>query len=508
MRFSLLVSAAAACLLCGGTAHASWYQAQSRHFVIYADDNPSNLRNFAGWLERFDSGVRYIKQMADPEVGNGNRLTVYVLPKAQDVRLLAGDKTGFLDGFYTGRISGSLAYIARDATVGEDGKSVFYHEYTHHLMMQDQQRPFPEWYVEGFAEFFSSPKFDRDGGIWFGRPPLFRADDILYGIRVPLDVLLNGIHEKMTAQQRSAFYGRGWLLTHYLLLGAKGREGQLSAYVQALSAGSSPLDAAQKAFGDLGKLDRELDAYRNKPLVSFKIAPDKLRTGAIQVTPLSPGAARAILLQSKIKYKQNQPAEALAAQARAVEAQAVGDEMVERTLAEAELNADHAQAAEAAADRALKANPTSTEAMVLKGRAMAKVAEATDDRDAAHALFEKARAALIGANKIDSEDPEPLYEFYRTYIEEGVRPTGNAIDALHYASELAPQDLGVRMNSAIAYLNEGKFAEARSTLVVVAYSPHSKSTGEMARRLIAEIDAGRGKNALMLLRSAPAGGSD
>ena len=139
------------------------------------------------------------------------------------------------------------------------------------------------------------------------------------------------------------------------------------------------------------------------------------------------------------------------------------------------------QAAEAAADRALKANPASTEAMVLNGRAMAKVAEATDDRDAAHALFEKARAALIGANEINSEDPEPLYEFYRTYIDEGVRPTSNAIDALHYASELAPQDLGVRMNSAIAYLNEGKFPEARSTLVVIAaYSPHSESAGEMA----------------------------
>ena len=508
MRFPLFRLAAAACLLCGGTAHASWYQAQSRHFVIYADDNPNNLRNFAALLERFDSGVRYIKQMADPEVGNGNRLTVYVLPKAQDVRLLAGDKTGFLEGFYTGRVSGSLAYIARDATVGEDGKSVFYHEYTHHLMMQDQQRPYPEWYVEGFAEFFGSPKFDRDGGIWFGRPPLFRADDILYGIRVPLDLLLSGMHEKMTAEQRSAFYARGWLLTHYLLLGSKNREGQLNAYVQALSAGSSPMEAARKAFGDLAKLDRELDAYRNKGLVSFKIAPDKLRTGAIQVTPLSTGAARMILLQSKVKYRQNQPAEALVAQARAIEAQAVGDEVVERTLAEAELNADHAQAAEAAADRALKTDPASTEAMVLKGRAMAKVAEATDDRDAAHALFEKARAALIGANKIDLEDPEPLYEFYRTYIEEGVRPTSNAIDALHYASELAPQDLGVRMNSAIAYLNEGKFAEARSTLVVVAYSPHSESAGEMARRLIAEIDAGRGKNALMLLRSAPAGGSN
>ncbi|MEO7276931.1 MAG: hypothetical protein ABIW33_02780 [Sphingomicrobium sp.] len=509
MRNSWLASAVAALLSCGGPAHASWYQAQSKHFIIYADDNPAHLRDFAAWLERFDAGVRYVKQMPDPEIGDGNRLTLYVLPKAADVRALAGDKTGFLDGFYTGRIGGSLAYIGRDSTLGEDAKSIFFHEYTHHLMMQDQNRPYPEWYVEGFAEFFSTPKFDRDGGIWFGRPPLFRADEILYGPKVPLEVLLNGMHEKMTAEQRSVFYGRGWLLTHYLLLGARNREGQLKAYIQALSAGSAPMVAAQKAFGDVGKLDRELDAYRSKGILSFKVTTDQLRGQPIQMTRLSAGAEQAILLQSKIKYKLHQPAEDLAAQARAIQGKYPGDELVERTLAEAELNADHAAAAEAAADRALKANPRSTEAMVFKGRAIAARAEAAGDREASHTLFEQARGILIDANKIDTEDPEPLYEFYTTFAHEGVRPTNNAIEALHYASELAPQDLGVRMNSAIAYLNEGKYAEARATLVVVAYSPHSERAGEMARTMIAEIDAGRGKNALTVLRTAaPAGKSN
>ena len=57
------------------------------------------------------------------------------------------------------------------------------------------------------------------------------------------------------------------------------------------------------------------------------------------------------------------------------------------------------------------------------------------------------------------------------------QPTANAIAALHYASDLAPQDFNVRMNSAIAYLNEGKFAEAKSALTVVAYSPHAHGAG-------------------------------
>jgi hypothetical protein len=142
--------------------------------------------------------------------------------------------------------------------------------------------------------------------------------------------------------------------------------------------------------------------------------------------------------------------------------------------------------------------------MVLKGRALADRAETISDRPKVHALLEQARDEFIAANIIDTEDPEPLYEFYQTYPRERVQPTANAIAALHYASNLAPQDFNVRMNSSIAYLYESKFAEARSALTVVAYSPHSGGEGELAKRMIADIDAGKGSAALEELRSASA----
>ena len=103
---------------------------------------------------------------------------------------------------------------------------------------------------------------------------------------------------------------------------------------------------------------------------------------------------------------------------------------------------------------AIKANPRSPEALLLKGRAMLERAAVAEGDQTA--LFAEARKTFIAANKIDAEDPEPLLDFYRAFVREGVRPTANAIDALHYASNLAPQDVGVRMNSALAYLNEGK----------------------------------------------------
>ena len=76
---------------------------------------------------------------------------------------------------------------------------------------------------------------------------------------------------------------------------------------------------------------------------------------------------------------ERQPAEALASEVREIEARFPGNSLVERTLAEAELNADRPQAAKAAAERAMEADPRSTEAMVLKGRALNAEASAAND---------------------------------------------------------------------------------------------------------------------------------
>jgi tetratricopeptide (TPR) repeat protein len=486
----------AAILAAAGTrADAAWLEAKSRHFIIYANDSPKALNEFAAKLERFDQAARLAMNVDDPPVGNGNRLTVFVVPTEADIRTIVNDKTGTLAGFYTGRVSGSLAYVPKRLTSDISRDTVFYHEYTHHLMMQDLDRPYPEWYVEGFAEFFSTPKFDKDGGVWFGLPDNARAWGLFNGPSMPVESLVAGLKPNLTAQQRDVFYGRGWLLSHYLLM-EPGRKGQLAAYIADLSNGGAQLEAARRAFGDLKQLDRELDSYRTKRLLAFKIGASKIHVGPIDVTPLSTGASQVILMRTRIKFgADKQTTERFAAQVRQIEDANVGDDLVETTLALAELSVDHFDAAEAAANRALKTNPRDTEAMVLEGKAIEKKARA-GDWDKRHPAFEQARQIFIAANKVDTEDPEPLMEFYLSFLLEGVRPTDNAIAALHYASDLAPQDLGVRMNSAIAYLNEGKPKEARSTLTLVAYSPHSAEMADTAKAMIDKIDAGDSRAAL------------
>lgn len=501
MRKVLKLSAAALFAVTAVPAHAAWQQATSKHFVIFADDDPRQLSEFASRLERFDQAVRLVRGMDDPPVGSGNRLTVFVLPNVDAVQKLAGgDK--FIDGFYIGRASGSCVWVPRKPDDGADeagmsAEVVLFHEYAHHLMFQINDRPLPEWIVEGFAEFMSTVRFEKNGDVGLGVPPKFRAYGLFGSDQLPLERLLAGNYSKITIDQRESVYGRGWLLIHYLSF-EPARAGQLERYIDLLSKGTPSVQAARAAFGDLKQLDRELDTYLNRRTMKYlRLSGTKFHPVPIAVSPLSIAAAKVIPLRATSKRGvDDKTAEPLAAKVRALEAQSPGDELTELTLSEAELDAGHADASIKAADRVLQANPLNTKAMILKGRAIEKLGEKLEGPQY-HEAFVKARDLFVAANKIDAEDPEALAEFYKSYSSEGVPSTDNAVAALHYASDIAPQDEGLRMNSAIRYIEDGNMGEAKHALTVVAYDPHGGDEAQLARTIIEKIDSGAAKGAVL-----------
>src|SRR6059036_173827 len=146
----------------GTQANATWYQASSKHFVIYSDNNPRQLQSFASTLERFDQAVRAVMHYDDPPVGDGNRLTVFVLPTVGAVQKLAGKQTGDIDT-----------------------STVFFHEYTHHLQFENLDRPYPVWLVEGFATFMQTAKVQKDGSVLLGAAPEERAWGLLGTDSIP-----------------------------------------------------------------------------------------------------------------------------------------------------------------------------------------------------------------------------------------------------------------------------------------------------------------------------------
>ena len=494
----------AAALALAAPAAAGWVKAESKHFVIYGDMPIEEMKSYAERLEKFDAAARFIRSMKDPAVGDGNRVQVLVVPSLLDVNRSLGSAEAGVAGYYRGDVSGPVIVTPRktrrlsDSTIKQNPENVFFHEYTHHLMLQNTNKPMPAWLTEGFAEFLSEPRFGEDGSIGLGTPVTDRAEQLYKGQWAPLEQLLEGDAFRLGS---SGFwyqnYAQGWLLNHYLAF-EPSRKGQIDKYVAGISAGKNALAAARDAFGDLGKLESELREYRGRKSWPYvKINAARLEVDPVTVAALPPGAAEAMPLRVHVKTGYGSVTTDYAVKRlRDIARRHPGDALVLRTLAEAEFDAENFVEAEAAADAAMKADTKSVEAVVYKGRAiLARAKKANDPK-----LFAAARKYFIAANKMDTEDPEPLYLFYRTYRAANAPAPKSAVDALNYASILAPQDNFVGLQLVMEYLRQNDLKAAAEALKPAAFAPHAgQSKRNEALQVLKLIEEGKGKEALAKL---------
>src|ERR1700749_463513 len=107
MRLLLRVALAAVFAAGGTQVDAAWYQAKSNHFIIYANENPNDLKLYAQTLERFDSSARQLMKLPDPQLTDAGLVNIFVLPSLGAVSKLAG--ANYVAGFYTSRATGSYA---------------------------------------------------------------------------------------------------------------------------------------------------------------------------------------------------------------------------------------------------------------------------------------------------------------------------------------------------------------------------------------------------------------
>ena len=277
----------------------------------------------------------FCSEADDPVVGDGNRVTVFVMPTAKDVQKLVGDS--FVAGFYTGRVSGPLAYVAIALTIPISAPTtILFHEYAHHLMMQQLDQPYPEWYVEGFAEFLSVPEFEQKRLDRDRRAAADRGWAFSMAKPLPIDEMLGETYGEITklrpSRLRESVYGRGWLLTHYLTMESNAQRPVRSLHSRDRPGVDGRSPSARASFGDLNQLDKELNAYlRRNETVGSKIGADRIHPAPVEVLPLTEGAAAVVLLRGRIKYELKQ-AEARQAldQVRAIAARYPGDVLVER----------------------------------------------------------------------------------------------------------------------------------------------------------------------------------
>lgn len=476
-------------LVIPGQAYAEWHEASSDHFLVIADQNENDTREFAERLERFHTAMYYILGRETQKVSPSNRVTIYVVRNTSKVRKLAGDKSGFLAGFYQPRAGGSVAFTARVESNGADvsqSEQVLLHEYAHHVMHSTNQWSTPRWLSEGFAEFFSTARFEKNGGVGLGLPANHRAAELALAKDVPIQALLDAsVYREPRKGAYDEFYGRSWLLYHYLLLGGK-RPRQLTSYQVALANGAAELDAAKTAFGDINQLEKEMNGYLAQRRMKYiPISGEKLKVGAITVRKMrdAEAAIMPVVLESK-RGVNAESAKTLLPQAQSIANGYPNDPFVLAALAEAEHDAGNHEVAVQAADKALAADPASVNAHVQKIFALSRLAENTDDSGSALKLLRKAIAAL---NKVEVDHPIPLIYYYRSLRLAGKDITEVAAQGLERALQLAPYDKSVRWELTQQLVAEEKYAIAYQILLPLANDPHNRGDDNPAMKLLAQI---------------------
>jgi hypothetical protein len=495
MMIRKLIATAAASLLASTAGHAAWYQAQSKHFVVYADTSESDVKAFTEKLERFDKAIRVWHVAKEDVRGPSARVNVFVVSDVGAIQKLA--RSSNVAGFYRPVAGESVAFTPRTSDGDLSAQAILFHEYTHHWMLTNwTDAALPPWFVEGFAELHATALF-RNNAVVFGAVPAYRRYTIGQMNLVPMSRLLRFDPGLRDPVETDALYSHGWALAHYLTFDPA-RRGQLAAYIGALNSGKAA-SAAQLVGSEGDKLDIKLNSYVRRPsLPSTVFSYDQLPIEKVTVRKLIGGEAATmpVLILSKGGIDQRS-APRVAALARRLAATFPNDAAAQNELAEAEMDVcdtdKQSDAAcysrvVAAADRAIAADPKSIHALVYKGSA--QVAALKKDKVTDSARWTAARAPLLAANRVDTEAPQPLVAFYDSFRAAGQPAPKGARAAMLYAYALAPYDTRVRVKAASVYLSQGKLPEARIALAPAAYNVENGTGAQKMLKVLAAIDGG------------------
>jgi tetratricopeptide (TPR) repeat protein len=469
-------------LILAAPASAGWYKAESPHFIFYGTSE-KDLRDDIERLEKFDQLLRKMTNI--PADSSSMKLQVFTLPDMAAVQRAYGGKARDVAGFYRASPSGVIAVVPR-GTVGDFSNIVLFHEYAHHLMLHYFPTAYPAWYVEGFAEYLSTTTFEKDV-VKIGVPANHRAWQLFQESTVPIETLLSSSVGDLKRGQGGNFYGRAWLLTHYLSF-APSRKGQQAKYLELINKGTPSLDAAKQIFGDLDVLQRDLNKYLNAKSISVLNVRLPTVPVDVKVTALDEGAGNSIMDRIRLtRGTTPEGREPIAARLRQQATKYSGSASVLTLLAEAELDLSNNDAAIKAADAALKIEPTNARALLWRGLALANPLIKADSQDAAK--WKEARSWIVKANRANPEDPLPLFSYFSSFRNEGRKPTQIAIDGLGKAVGLLPQVGVYRMSYAFALAEQGEYKWSISLLRPIANSPHGGAMAAAVQNVIARFEA-------------------
>ncbi len=491
-----LAALASLAVLFTSVAHAEWLRAESPHFVVYGDLPDAEIRSTIDALEKFDAALRSLSEIAEDK--NAQKLTVYIVTKSQlrevypkipDSILGAYKSRPDLTAFVAtndeveekvsvsgGRITQTVTYLA--------ARSILQHEYAHHFMLQYYPGGYPRWFIEGFAEYFSTLAV-KDGNIDLGDYSLGRVVSLQDGRWTPMRTIMGRLDKKYSADVVNDLYAQGWLAVSYFYSTAD-RQKTLGKYLTALSIGEKDLDKVMLESTGMTyeQFDVALKQYMRGKIGKRQFQGWKYVAPEIRVGLVPAAQANNLLLDARIRLESSDDKaqqERTLADVRKHRAADPSDGYVQLLAARAEIAFGDRAAGRELANAVALAQPENAEAHYLVGLSLME--EGRRDENLRAQKFKEARPHLARAFKRDPNHVGALYQTGLSLMETG-NMNENTANVFLLAHQLAPQVGEISISAASALVSLGKREEAIALLQPVANNPHAGKLSEQAQAML------------------------
>jgi hypothetical protein len=383
----------------------------------------------------------------------------------------------------------SLMGAASRAPIARKWEAVLYSAFAQHYLLTYRPAAYPRWYLDGVGALFSTLEVRRDGKVDYARDPLdYRQVFHAYG---PLRVreILTGDYLTDAKAHWTPYHA--WLLTHFFLFSQlkAERAQQFQRYMGAIAQGTPPPEAA-KVFGDLKRLQHDLDIYQERGTEYARADAVPPPGGDPSINLVSRSGAAVIEARVELGSRlAATPADAgWVAQLRDTVSRLPYNTEALLTEAEAECRAGQNDACLDSAERVLAKTPDNIRALAWKGIALTHQALTGPAADRGRAL-KAARVPIVRALRIDNDTPLPLLAFFNSYALAGEPVPDQAVLGLVKVTQEVPAAPGPRLALAQELVRQGHPDLARQVLIPVLYGGYDSPEKTQAQALLAAAGA-------------------
>ncbi len=250
------------------SAAAEWRALRTKHFQVLGDVPASRLRDVALRFEQFREVV--IQVLPAALRAGSAPVVVIVFPDSRAYRPfmpVANGRTVLVDGYFVD--GADTNYITMNVEAGEDAYPAVFHEFSHFLLSSAFASA-PLWFNEGLAEYFSTFEVTGGGRRALIGKPIERHVALLRERRLKLSQLFaigpGSTEYTRDGLERSLLYAQSWAVVYHAWHAGSNRFRALESLARRLAAGETADASVQATYGmDLEAFDADVQAYtRNR----------------------------------------------------------------------------------------------------------------------------------------------------------------------------------------------------------------------------------------------------